>query len=295
MVEDLALLFKMAKEKDIELFNFLASVLSVSGDLNYTLSRCPPSKLKSFVLSQPDWRSFLTVQKEELQGLEAKILTPLDAQYPKQLLQLSDPPIFLSVKGIVPEAQRWHLSVVGSRNPSHESLNWMEHQLTQIVKKDCVLVSGAARGIDQRAHQLCLRNRKPTIAFLPSGLAQIYPQSFVRWQNDIIASGGCLISEYLPGEPMRTHHFHERNRMIAAYSPVLLVVEARLKSGSIMTANKAAEMGKPLATVPSFPDNLRFQGNLKLLFDGAQMVRDAYDLLALLSLECRSESSSPAI
>lgn len=214
---------------------------------------------------------------------KTQILFPHHEQYPSQFAFLKDPPLFLMVQGHF-EKNRKYVSVVGSREPSQHVLDWMRTYLPYIVKKDYVIVSGAARGVDLEAHLVSLRSQKPTVAFLPSGLHNIYPKSFLAYQNDILESGGCLISEYDPFKSVIPYHFSQRNRMIASLGLLVLVCEAKLRSGSYMTARLAIESSKTICVLPSFPTDIRNAGGLNLLFEGAFPIRDQKDLLTLL--EC---------
>ena len=145
-------------------------------------------------------------------------------------------------------------------------------------------ISGGARGIDQKAHNISLRIKRPTVAFLPSGLRSVYPRSLSDWSYEIIETGGAIVSEFLPYTTMRKQHFHQRNRLIASISDTLLIVEARLKSGSLLTANLASNIDQLIAVLPSFPDDIQTEGNIKLLLEGVQPIVSSEDLLSLINL-----------
>jgi DNA processing protein len=260
------------------------------------LSRQPitdPSRLVQFVESEslrrwlighPQW----WVSGEEslawMRERGARHTFPLLDDYPRELLELDDPPLFLSYFGSPCWIGSRKLSVVGSRTPAQSSIRWSELHLSALLKKSYVLVSGGARGVDQTAHAVSLRAGLPTAAFLPSGLARIYPSSFESWIGPIIDAGGAVISELGPFEEMRKHYFVKRNRMIAAMSPVTLVVESRRQSGTMITAREAIRYNRTVAVVPGLPDEARWAGSLDLLISGAQGVRDAIDLEVLMGL-----------
>lgn len=244
----------------------------------------PDGKLKSYLLKHPDWHTQILSQIKEFQKQGISILYPGHADYPQNFYKLPDPPLFLTYKGQPVWKDHKCLSVVGSREPTHRALQWMETHLKSVFLEVCS-VSGGARGIDQKAHNISLRLQKPTVAFLPSGLKSIYPQSLATWSKEIIETGGAIVSEFLPHTMMQRHHFHRRNRLIAAIGDTLLVVEARIKSGSLLTANLASAIDQSLAVLPTFPDDIKTQGNLKLLFEGAQPVASSQDLLSLINLE----------
>lgn len=208
-----------------------------------------------------------------------RCLTPADPEFPERWLATADPPLTLSVLGSVHALSSPALSVVGSREPVPESLAWMEAELTAFCRQTrATIVSGGARGIDQKAHSVALRSGSPTVALLPSGLDFPYPADFRRWFPAIVEGGGAVVSEYPATMPMRKPHFHHRNRLIAAAARMVLIVEARLRSGTLITATRAAEIGRPLFVVPGHPHQPHFCGSLQLLSEGGTLVRQAEDL-----------------
>lgn len=213
------------------------------------------------------------------------ILYPGHEKYPEEFAALPQPPQFLSVLGSLDCLRGVGLSVVGARDHSQNALKWMEeHFLTALRYQNLFTVSGGARGVDQIAHRLSLRAGRPTIAFLPSGLGNMYPADFPHWSESIVSGGGAVVSEYPPMTMMTKNNFHRRNRMIAALGRGLFVVEAGRKSGSLITAKFALELGKPICVLPASPLDPRALGTLDLLFDGATPIRDAADLLTFLAL-----------
>lgn len=211
-----------------------------------------------------------------------------DSLCPRGFRRMADPPLTLTYWGDVSALGRPALSVVGSREPRAETLEWMDLELGEfLTREEAVLVSGGARGVDQRAHQLALRAKRPTMVVLPSGVENAYPSTWKAWQPWIERSGGCLVSEYPAAWPMRKNHFHHRNRLIAAWGLITLVVEARVRSGTLITAMRAAELGRPLCVLPGAAWDPAFEGNLQLLSEGATLLRQAEDL----ALFWRSEVS----
>lgn len=209
-----------------------------------------------------------------------------DDQFPTELYFMKDPPVLLFYMG----SETWKngpmVSVVGSREPQLKSLVWIEDEFSLFLKAtNAITVSGGARGIDQKIHLSSLRLKLPTIVVIPSGLLQMYPEGLKSIKNSIIEYGGCFISEYLPRQRMNKYYFHERNRLISAFGCLTLIIEAKIKSGSMMTARLAADDGRPVLTLPGFPSENAYAGNLQLIYDGAQMVRCMLDLEQLFCAE----------
>ncbi|MCB0392959.1 MAG: DNA-protecting protein DprA [Bdellovibrionales bacterium] len=246
-------------------------------------------KLRKWLSMHPNWQNEANdvIERSISRGFE--IYHPAHHKYPTEFYRLSNPPISLFVSGRISNLKK--LSVVGSREPRPESIEWMERYLGEVVKEGVSLVSGAARGVDQAAHRISLREKTPTVAFLPSGLNRVYPTDFLRWHGDIVHDGGALVSEYLPDIEMQRSHFEARNRLIAALSPLTLVVESRRRSGTLITARHALQVGREVATISQSPLYMKGWGGLDLLFDGAHLIRDADDLRDLLS-RCQNSISS---
>ncbi|MCB0420954.1 MAG: DNA-protecting protein DprA [Bdellovibrionales bacterium] len=210
----------------------------------------------------------------------------LHKDYPQNLLKLENPPVLLSYIGEMCWSDNLSksLSVVGSRHPDPQSLKWMELHLSALLAQmPMTVISGGARGIDLMAHLIAMRRQCPTVAWMPSGLFQIYPNGLKRWMGDIKNSGGAFLSSFPPHQPMFKWQFHIRNELIAAFSSHLLVVEARRRSGTMVTAQKAQELDVKILVVPSSAMSLSGLGGLDLLADGATLIRDRDDLLVALT------------
>lgn len=208
-----------------------------------------------------------------------------DSKFPPAFRNLSDPPWTLTVLGNIEALHQRSISIIGSREPGEESLEWLDRELGTWPSQGWVFNSGGARGIDQKAHQICLRHHCPTVIFLPSGVDQIYPFSLTSAKDLVSAAGGCFVSEFEDAFFMRKYAFSFRNRLIAALGKALLVVEAGEKSGSLMTGRIALEMGRPVFVVPGHPAQNRFRGCLDLLRVGAQWIENAQDLTLFLNNE----------
>jgi len=157
---------------------------------------------------------------------------------------------------------------------------WLDRELSSAVKSSKgYIISGGARGVDQKAHMISLRSGRPTVAFLPAGLACVYPRDFSGWIEPICRAGGAVVSQFSPFSEMRKQNFHHRNRLIAQLAQSVFVAEAARKSGSYLTARLAVDLGKGVGVLPSSPNYVGNLGGLDLLFSGAQLIREARDLL----------------
>lgn len=229
-----------------------------------------------------DSGEILKAEAEKLQNWLSKkhavLLTPYDNNYPKSLLLHSRPP-FLCIWGQVDLLNQNVLSIVGSRSPSIDCRSWLRSELIDFLQQTKVpVVSGGARGVDMEVHKTCLAVGNPTLCFLPSGMSSIYPPELYHWIEPILESGGAVISPFHPFCRIFKSHFHLRNEFMVLVSKATFVVEAKLRSGSMLTANKSIKWGREVATLPVCATKSYGHGNLKLLQEGAQMIVSAEDL-----------------
>lgn len=206
------------------------------------------------------------------------------SHYPLALRDLADAPPVLSVDGALDFDSAPVLAVVGARHSSVASESWMRRFLPAIAHH-CIIVSGGARGIDELAHAIAVGESRPTAVVLPTGLLRPYPNEWRMKRESVLKAGGAFISEYPPDTEIRSWHFEKRNRLIAALADVVLVVEARSRSGTAITARHAMNLGRGIATLPWFPTDPRGEFCNELLSRGAAPIRDSSDLASLLSRE----------
>lgn len=210
-----------------------------------------------------------------------------DEIYPARLREISEPPLILSYQGEPVWRERELIAVVGSRDPRRDSLQWMrQHLLPFLDESSFTVASGGARGIDAHAHELTMLAGRPAVSFLPCGILHRYPSQNEPLFQRILSQGGALISGFAPEAEMQKGFFHARNRWIAGIAAVTLIVEAQRKSGSYLTAKMAMEEGRAICTLPVSPLSSCGLANLDLIFEGAHMLRDHLDLLALANSEC---------
>lgn len=219
---------------------------------------------------------------ESLLESDLKFIALGEDLYPEHFQTLEIPPLVISYWGEAVWKKRSLISVVGSREPTVDSLNWIEQELVPYLSFNKVgVVSGGARGIDQAAHRAALLAGEPTVVLVPAGLGRLYPKDLTRLKEMVLASGGAFVSEYPYQQEMKMSFFEARNRLIASLGRYLLVVEGKRRSGSLLTAQLAINQGKDVAALPGHPLHPQFSGTLELLISGAHLVRDRLDLMGL--------------
>ncbi len=205
-----------------------------------------------------------------------------DIAYPSALLDTEDPPLMLYVLGNIGLEWPAALAVVGSRNPTAQGESNARLFARSLAQSRLAVVSGLALGIDGAAHEGALEGAAPgqlaTIAVVGTGLDQVYPRQHASLAQRI-ALGGVIVSEYPLGTPPLAANFPRRNRIIAGLSEGTLVVEAALKSGSLITARMALEQGKDVFAIPGSIHSTQSRGCHELLKQGAKLVTSAQDVL----------------
>ncbi len=215
----------------------------------------------------------------EVHGIQA--ITVKDDIYPSLLKEIYDPPAVLFVRGALPDPKRKCIAVVGSRKASRYGKRVIEELVPALAREGLVIVSGLAHGIDETAHDVTLRCGGTTIAILGSGVdtESIYPSGNRALSSRILAAGGVIMSEFPIGSPPLKQHFPFRNRIIAGMCHGTLIVEAAIKSGSLITARCALEGGREVYAVPGSIHSLLSEGPNNLIKMGATPVTCADDIL----------------
>ncbi len=225
--------------------------------------------------------------------LGARILVLGEPGYPARLAHLSDPPPVLRLRGDPALLEGPAVAVVGARNASANGCAFARTMARELADAGLLVVSGLARGIDTAAHEGALGRPGGTAAVLACGLDIAYPPENAAL-TEAIAEAGLLLSEQPFGESPRAKHFPRRNRLIAALSLAVVVVEAAERSGSLMTARLAAELGREVMAVPGTPLDPRHRGTNRLLREGAALVQSAAEVLELLDGPGGLRRPSPA-
>lgn len=207
------------------------------------------------------------------------IITPDDELYPKRLQEIPNPPAVLYVKGEMPNIDdEVVITMVGPRKPSDYGAEKAFELSRSLTFSGCLILSGGAMGIDSASHFGALSAGGKTVAVLGSGINSDYLKSNAKLRKKI-SEHGCLISEYPPQYQASRYTFPQRNRLMSALSLGVTVIEAPIKSGSLITAEYAAEQGKDVFVIPGSPDSNFYKGSNRLLRDGAKPLIEPLDIL----------------
>jgi DNA processing protein len=235
-----------------------------------------PPELAELLQTTHDWLALAT------DACGRWVVTLADPGYPRALLNTEDPPLMLYAMGQLPSAWPEAIAVVGSRNPTPQGVANARTFSRTFAQAGFTVVSGLALGVDAAAHEGALEgagpHQLPTIAVVGTGLDRVYPRQHLQLCHRI-ARNGLVVSEYPLGTPPLSQNFPKRNRIIAALSEGCVVVEAALKSGSLITAKQAAEQGKDVFAIPGSIHSPQARGCHALLKEGAKLVETPQEVL----------------
>lgn len=209
---------------------------------------------------------------------DISLLLDTDERYPKLLGQIHDPPGILYVQGEVLPSDALAIAIVGTRHATQYGLQQAERLAEGLARAGLTIVSGLARGIDAAAHRGALRVGGRTLAVLGSGLLNLYPPEHRELSRQVIESG-ALLSEASPYSPPVSGAFPQRNRIVTGLSLGVIVVEAALRSGALISAEHAMEQGREVFAVPGRVDSRNSHGCHRLLREGAKLVENVDDVL----------------
>lgn len=274
----------------------------------------PPESLKPFfpASSWPLWCEFwrrrersevwqrFVEQHQPLLEQGVEVLTHEDLRYPDLLAETVQPPPVLYVRGAVTALDAPQIAFVGSRNATPGGLENAGYFAEYLAGVGLGITSGLAQGIDARAHEGALRAGGLTVAVMGTGIDRIYPARHHGLADAIVAAGGALVTEFAPGTPPHSGNFPRRNRIISGLSLGVVVVEAALHSGSLITARYALEQNREVYAIPGSIHNPLSRGCHRLIREGATLVETAEDIVLELrgwvapAAADRSAGSAPA-
>ena len=208
-----------------------------------------------------------------------KMINIMDDEYPEKLKNIYDKPIVLFTKGNTELLKNISVAMVGCRDCTNYGKKIAQKLAYDLAKENICIVSGLAKGIDKFSHIGALEAKGKTIAVIGNGLDYVYPFENKDLYERIIKNNGLIVTEYIIGTKPEKLNFPARNRIISALSNAVVVVEAKVKSGSLITAEFGLEYGKEILAVPGNIDNLNSQGTNLLIKDGACVVTNYKDVL----------------
>ena len=233
-----------------------------------------------FSLDELEWLRNTDFASLELQYRKENIhfLMYEDVLYPQRLKEIYLPPVVLFYKGRLELFNRLSIGIVGARNHTEYSKEALEYLLPDILERKVSIISGLARGVDSLAHQLTLDLKGETIAVIGNGINICYPKEN-QHLYDAIGKKGLILSEYPLDSPPLKFHFPYRNRIIAGLSHGLCVIEAKMHSGSLITANVALSENRQVFALPGNITSEYSKGTNELITAGAFPIRNANDIL----------------
>lgn len=241
-------------------------------------------------------RSQVSLEKvwERIQQHGVKVVTWDEEGYPRRLKEIDQPPSVLYIRGTLTQELEWAVAVVGTRHVTAYGRQVAEEISGTLARNGVTVISGLARGIDTIAHQAALNAQGYTIAVLGCGVDVVYPPENRRLAAQVVEHG-ALISDYPLGAAPEGQNFPPRNRIISGISQAVIVVEAGVTSGSLITASFAAEQGRDVFAVPGSILAPQCQGTNRLIRDGAIPLISPQDVLEALNLEMVTEHRSARV
>ena len=231
-------------------------------------------------ITNPKYKNNLNKYIEAMKKQNIKLITIEDKEYPQKLKQIYDAPINLYCKGNekLLNANK-KIAIIGCRDYTEYGKKVALEMSRKLAQENIIIISGGARGIDTFAHMGTLKEKGKTIEVLGNGLDYIYPPENRKLEEEIIKSGGLLISEYVIGKKPDKYTFPARNRIISGISDGVLVVEAKQRSGTLITVDFALEQGKTIFAVPGNIESKNSVGTNELIKQGAKLVNNIKDIL----------------
>lgn len=236
------------------------------------------------------WQAFVQQHRPVVES-GAEIITHEDLRYPELLAETVQPPPVLYLRGSVAALSAPQIAFVGSRHATVSGLGTAGYFAEYLAGVGLAITSGLAQGVDARAHEGALKASGITIAVMGTGIDRVYPARHQAMAEAIVAGGGALVTEFPPGTPPHSGNFPRRNRIISGLSLGVVVVEAALKSGSLITARYALEQNREVFAIPGSIHNPLSRGCHRLIREGATLVETAEDI----AVELRGWVASPGL
>ncbi|MCF6327251.1 MAG: DNA-processing protein DprA [Devosiaceae bacterium] len=249
------------------------------GSANAALEILPELTLRGGAKSAPKICSIEQAENEieQLDSIGARLVSISDADYPFLLKHIHSPPPLLAIAGQLPRNDNKSLAIIGARNASASGRKLAQTIAEDLGEQGYMVISGLARGIDFAAHSGAIKTG--TVAVFAGGIDQIYPKENINLAEQILDTGGALVSEMAFGSMPRAKDFPRRNRLVSGMSRGVLVIEAALRSGSLITARYGLEQDREIFAIPGSPMDPRAAGTNRLIRDGAKLVTGASDIL----------------
>lgn len=242
------------------------------------------------------WRDAVDLDAElaRIDKAGIRVVTRDDADYPKRLREIYDPPLVLYVRGAMSDRDKLSIGIVGSRRATIYGREMARKLSAQLAQLGVTVVSGLARGVDTAAHTGALQGKGRTVAVIGCGIDRVYPAENEKIAGQIVESGGAIVSEFPFGSPPDAQNFPMRNRIISGWSTGVVVVEADIKSGALITAKQAMEQGREVFAVPGRADSPMSRGTNRLIKDGAKLTEDVEDILGEFEYLFPKDETAPA-
>lgn len=256
-------------------------------------ARLPAASAQAIALGSSLQRADEELEKARVAGVQ--VLVPDDPLYPRQLLEIYDPPSVLYVRGDLEVLSKPGIAMVGTRHPTPYGTGMAERLACDLAARGLIIFSGMARGVDSAAHRGAVNVQGKTVAVFGTGVDVTYPRENQKLSEQILATGGALISEFPMGTPPTPQNFPIRNRIISGLSRGVLVVEASEYSGTRITARCALEQCREVFAVPGNVTNKQAWGPNTLIKQGAKLVATWEDVWEELptGIRLRIEEANP--